>query len=335
MPYRTGILSILLLILLVASTFVAAKPSVSAAGLIVRGWVSYGLPLIPLSCAAGLIISCGQIDIFSGAAFSLTGMFVVAWMVASAPATGFMILWGCFLAWGIVIAFYALMYVVVVFLRVPALLCTLGLAFCGQSFSLFLSSSIQGVGRYRWHMRMAGIASQTVPVDGPVRVLGWSLIWVPIVIILLIWWRYFSRAGLGHIAVGMDLEAAAIAGVKTKWIYLVAFMMSGILVGLSALLSLMGVYRGGWVPTNGWGNELLAIAAAVLGGCRIAGGRFDPSCVALATLLIFAIRDTVHAFLLPVELGPVVLGVLLILVALADSFERLRMRAALRPGVPI
>jgi ribose/xylose/arabinose/galactoside ABC-type transport system permease subunit len=125
----------------------------------------------------------------------------------------------------------------------------------------------------------------------------------------------------------MDAKAAEIAGVDIKRVYFAAFLMSGALVGLSALLSLVAVQRGGWAPNTGWGKELLAIAAAVLGGCRITGGRFDPVCVALATLLMFAVRDTISALSLPVELEYVVLGVGVILVALIDFSERVRLRA--------
>jgi ribose/xylose/arabinose/galactoside ABC-type transport system permease subunit len=328
LPYRTFLLSLSLFALLFVSTLLASTPSADTALSIAKGWIFYGLPLVLLAYAAGIIISCSQIDIFSGVAVSLAGMFVVSWVLAASPASKGTILGGCFVAWTIVIAFYLAMYALIVLLRVPALLCTLGLVFCGQSISLFLNSSVQGVGVYRWHIPMAGIGTQTVPVDGPVRVFGWSIVWVSVAFVLLTMWRYFSRAGLQHIALGMDVGAAEIAGIKVRRVYLTAFLMSGILVGLSALLSLVGVQRGGWAPNIGWGNELLAIAAAVLGGCRITGGRFDPLCISLATLLVFAVRDTVSALPLPVELAPIVLGLSLICVALIDSFDRVVLRAA-------
>lgn len=303
MPYRAFILVILLFVVLALST----KSPEHAMG-VMSYWIRDALPLVALSLAAGIIISCGQIDIASGAAFSLVGMIVLA-MMAQLGSGGTFILWSSLGAWVIVILFYILMYLLIIVGRIPALLCTLGLAFCAKSFSLLLQSFMHG-------------ATRTVPIDGAVRVFAWSSLWIPVVLGMLLFWRYFSDFGLYHIAVGLDVKSAQIAGIRTKLVYFAAFLMSGVLVGLSSILFLVGFQRGGWAPDTGWGKEMLAIAAAVIGGCRITGGRFDPICVALATILVVAVRDASTSLSKTTDLEYLLLGIGVIVVALLDFSDR-------------
>jgi ribose/xylose/arabinose/galactoside ABC-type transport system permease subunit len=303
MPYRAFILVILLFVVLALST---TSPE-HAIG-VMTYWVHAALPLVALSLAAGIIISCGQIDIASGAAFSLLGMIVLA-VMAQLGSRGTFILWSSLGAWVIVILFYVLMYVLIIVGRIPALLCTLGLAFCAKSFSLLLQSLMHG-------------ATRTVPVDGAVRVFGWSCLLISVVIGILLFWRYLSDFGLYHIAVGLDVKSAQIAGIRTNHVYLAAFLMSGVLVGLSSVLFLVGFQRGGWAPDTGWGKELLAIAAAVIGGCRITGGRFDPICVALATIMVVAVRDASTSLIKTTDYEYLLLGGGVIVVGLLDFFDR-------------
>jgi len=307
MRYRAFLLLILLLILLAAST---SSPAMAL--LVLKNWLRSALPLAPLSLAAALIISCGQIDIASGAAFSFVGMIVVAWTHAYG-SEGTAVAW--LIGWSAVVVFYFLMYFIVVVGRVPALLCTIGMALAGQSISLLLQAYVN-----RSAVSLPGSQQSgglTVPLTG-LGAFDFSGVWTILIVGLLVLWRYRSNAGLDHIAVGMDPRAARIAGINTKVIYLSAFIASGILVGLSSLLFMVGVQLGGWATNVGWGKELFAIAAAVIGGCRITGGRFDPVCILLATVLVFGVRDITNALNLPLELDYLVLGTGVILVALID-----------------
>lgn len=72
-------------------------------------------------------------------------------------------------------------------------------------------------------------------------------------------------------AVGSDAEAARLAGIEPRRVVLAVFMLMGALTGLAALLNAI---RFSVVPGNpGMGLELKAIAAVVVGGTAITGGR--------------------------------------------------------------
>src|SRR5437763_7464621 len=98
MRYRAFLLLILLLILLAVPT-----RSPLMAVLVLKNWLRSALPLAPLSLAAALIISCGQIDIASGAAFSFVGMILVAWTRAHGHESSML---GALIAWGAAVVFY-------------------------------------------------------------------------------------------------------------------------------------------------------------------------------------------------------------------------------------
>jgi ribose/xylose/arabinose/galactoside ABC-type transport system permease subunit len=79
------------------------------------------------------------------------------------------------------------------------------------------------------------------------------------------------RAGRAVYAVGSDAEAARLAGFEPRRVVLVVFVLMGALSGLAAMLN---AARFSVVPGNpGIGLELKAIAAVVVGGTAITGGR--------------------------------------------------------------
>lgn len=72
-------------------------------------------------------------------------------------------------------------------------------------------------------------------------------------------------------AIGSNAEAARLSGVPVPWVRLLTFVASGLLCGVSGLLYV--AYLPTATPSLGSAYELHAVAAAVLGGCSLQGGR--------------------------------------------------------------
>jgi len=72
-------------------------------------------------------------------------------------------------------------------------------------------------------------------------------------------------------AIGSNAEAARLSGVAVQWVRLAAFVLSAFLCGVSGLLYV--AYLPTATPSLGNAYELHAVAAAVLGGCSLQGGR--------------------------------------------------------------
>jgi ribose/xylose/arabinose/galactoside ABC-type transport system permease subunit len=91
------------------------------------------------------------------------------------------------------------------------------------------------------------------------------------VLVAMAWMLRHLRLGRALYAVGSDAEAARLAGVEPARVVAGTFMMMGALTGLAALLNAV---RFSSIPSNmGIGLELKAIAAVVVGGTAITGGR--------------------------------------------------------------
>lgn len=92
-----------------------------------------------------------------------------------------------------------------------------------------------------------------------------------VVFITFVWVLNNHAAGRAIYAVGSDSEAARLAGIEPQRVVFSVFVLIGAMTGLAALLN---VVRFAQVPGNaGSGLELKAIAAVVVGGAAITGGR--------------------------------------------------------------
>ncbi len=142
-------------------------------------------------------------------------------------------------------------------------------------------------------------------------------------------------AGRQIYAIGGNEQAAYLAGVSVPRLKLGVFAFAGLLAGLAGLLS-AGFY-GAASTATGEGYELTVVAAAVVGGASLAGGRGTALGAVLGALVIKLIENGIDlvrrvdlgVFVLPVskEYGQIVIGVA-ILVAVAC--DRLSLMALLR-----
>ena len=100
----------------------------------------------------------------------------------------------------------------------------------------------------------------------------WLIVGVALIVLIgFVWTLGNLSAGRAVYAVGSDSEAARLAGIEPPRIVFGVFVLMGALAGLAALLN---AARFSVVPSNaGVGLELKAIAAVVVGGAAITGGR--------------------------------------------------------------
>lgn len=286
---------------------------------LLESWVGNALTLMLLALAAGVVISCGRIDISSGAAMSTVGMIII-WGggVADSPAIGSLV---GHAAAGAYLAGLYLMYHLATKAGVPSIIATLSGLLISKGLSTVLQSCLLGVGEV---CRGAGGGPVTVMTSPPALAaaldsLAFSIPAILLVVGGLAYWRYRSRSGLQHIAVGVDEAAARFARIDVDRVRGLAFGLAAVLVFLATMLRLHGQNNGGWAPNTGWGEELIAIAVAVVGGARVSGGRFDPVAIGLATLVVYIFRDIIVNDLgVPTEATSILFGLLLIAVSWSD-----------------
>ena len=199
--------------------------------------------------------------------------------------------------------------------RLPSIIATLGTLSILQGISLWLRDHPSG-----------SISSNAIDA----LTTSWSFVplaFIGVIVLALAgdFWLYRTRSGMALRAVGLDETSSRRIGIRTNWVVILAF------VACSVLASIGGFYLAAEVQIGNpiIGNQALeSIAAGVLGGASLAGGRGSFFGTLLAALFLTEIDNVLPLFHQPTEYAEMTIGVL-ILVALVlyqapELLERLR-----------
>lgn len=119
------------------------------------------------------------------------------------------------------------------------------------------------------------------------------------------------------LAVGGNRQAATANGVDPVRVKLICFALAGFCAALSGLISAARV--GSVTPAQGGGLELQAIAAAVIGGVALTGGRGSAIGVFLGAALIYTIQDVLLLLRAPGFYLDIFVGALIVAAAIANQ----------------
>jgi ribose/xylose/arabinose/galactoside ABC-type transport system permease subunit len=133
-------------------------------------------------------------------------------------------------------------------------------------------------------------------------------------------WLVRLRSGRYVVAYGSSLTAARLVGISQRRAWLTSFGVGGLLAALAGVLELS--QAGSLQSTTGRGYELQAIAAAVIGGVSIAGGRGSVVGVCLGALLISLIHNMLVLWQVSANYEVLVSGGLLLIAILSDLLWR-------------
>jgi ribose/xylose/arabinose/galactoside ABC-type transport system permease subunit len=210
-----------------------------------------------------IVIIAGGIDLAVGSVIGFTGMWCARmfaewhWPLAGA------ILAALVTSLSIGLLHAALIH----YLRMPPFIVTLGSLSILRSLSQLMSNAmpIPVVGE--------GLNSSGLDFLVSERLLGvpisvWLLLLLLVALELLM---RRTRVGRYLYSIGSNEEAARLSGVKVFHTKAVAYALSALLAGLAGVLYVG--YNGQGDPRSGFGYELNAIAAAVVGGCSLQGGQ--------------------------------------------------------------
>jgi rhamnose transport system permease protein len=231
------------------------------------------VPVLIVALGMTLVILTGQIDISAGSLFAICG--VSAGMLAK---TGLPVslagLGGCLIG----ACLGGLNGALVAFVRIPSIVVT-------------LASMVALRDALRWRTQGAwvqdlpadfqwfGLAQSTYPVVSTMIAIGLSF--------CIGWCMRNIAAGRAVYATGSNEESARLAGIHTS---LVTFFVFGLLGALTGLAATLNSVRFNQIPSNaGLGLEMKVIAAVVVGGTAITGGRGSILGTVLGVVLLGAI----------------------------------------------
>ena len=135
---------------------------------------------------------------------------------------------------------------------------------------------------------------------------------------------HVTPLGLRLYAVGGSVNAARLAGIKVGRVQVAAFMVSGLFAAVAGLALTARVRSG--QPLSGELLELYAIAAAVLGGTSLYGGRGAVWRTAVGVALITVIQNGLNLLNAASELQMIVIGLVFIIAALSETLQSKRFR---------
>jgi ribose transport system permease protein len=157
--------------------------------------------------------------------------------------------------------------------------------------------------------------------------LGVPMPFVIMIIVAVTMWIVLHRSVYGRylFAVGRNEQAARFSGINTRRVITSAYVIGGLLTGISGILFAM--FTNSVSPSN-HGNffESYGIAAAVLGGCSLRGGEGSIIGIVIGTALLQVLQNLVNLLGIDSSLTFTIMGTVLLLGVLVDQI--LQKRAA-------
>ncbi len=261
-------------------------------------------PVALLAIGMTLVIATGGIDLSVGAVMAIAGATAASMTVAghSLPVVLLAALGAGALAglWnGILVAV----------LKIQPFVATLILMVAGRGVAQLITSG------------------QIVTFDSPA--LSWlgsgSLLLLPTPVIiavatLLLFWLFTRKTALGMFieAVGINIRAAKNAGVNTRIVVMLAYVLSSICAAIAGIIVAADI-RGADANNAGLWLELDAILAVVIGGGSLMGGRFNLLLSVVGALIIQGMNTGILLSGFPPELNQVVKAVVVLCVLIVQS----------------
>lgn len=259
-----------------------------------------------LALALTPIIITGGIDLSVGSMMGLAAIFC-GWLWRD---QGLSIWVSSFLTLGLGLLGGGLNGLLIGRLQLPPLIVTLG------TFSLFrgLAEGISG-----------GVENYTgFPASFLFFGQGYWLDFLPpqaLVLLLgiIFYWLFLHRTTIGRAlyAIGYAPEGARFAGIPVGWRLAQAYLLSGLVASLAAVIYI--AHLGQAKSDAGAGYELMAITAVVLGGASIFGGRGTIWGTVLGLFAIVILQNGLRLSAIPTEFSGILTGVLLIATIIADA----------------
>jgi ABC-type xylose transport system permease subunit len=150
------------------------------------------------------------------------------------------------------------------------------------------------------------------------RGIPWTFVFMVIIVAIVDWMLRHTRYGRQIFAVGGNIEAARRAGINVNWIRISVFTLCSTLAAVGGIIAAM---RLGFANQQSGGGETLinAIAAAVIGGTSLFGGRTRRFAPLLGALVIGTIANGLELLSLSSDVRLIVTGVVLLAAVIIDA----------------
>lgn len=193
---------------------------------------------------------------------------------------------------------------------IPAFIVTLGMLEVARGLAYLVSGS---------QTQYIGTAIETVAT--PIPYLGLSAAFVAAIVVVIAGHLLLTRTVYGRylIAIGTNEETVRMSGINTRPYRISVFAISGMLCALAAVSQ--SARLGSADPNTAIGLELSAIAAAVIGGTSLMGGRGSIGNTFIGVLIISVLQSGLASAGVDEPSKRVVTGSVIVIAALLDVWR--------------
>jgi len=263
-----------------------------------------------LAVGMTFVVLTGGIDLSVGSIVGASGMFaaLVARSVTGVP-------WYLAICVGLLVGLLLGLIngIIIAYLRVPAFIATLGMLSIARGVT-FMASNAQPVpGLSPGFLKVGGGNLGIIPI--PILVLTAVLIVSYTVL-------YKTRYGRYVFATGGNPISARVSGINVRQITCSVYMVSGVLAGLAGVILTSRVTSG--LAAGGEKYEVDAIAAAVIGGNSLSGGRGRLWGTIVGFLIMGAMNNGLDMMAVSSYWQLVIKGIIIIGAVMLDSLNEIK-----------
>jgi ribose/xylose/arabinose/galactoside ABC-type transport system permease subunit len=264
-----------------------------------------------VACGIGMLLVAGQIDISVGTQISLMGVILSmiiqkmmglpdgtapAWQASLAIPTAFVVTFLIGIIIGIING------LTVIYSRAASFIITLGFSTAYHGAALLVSGGASYMLFNRFELLGRGRILDIIPIS--------ILFFLGMVGLTFVVLRYF-RYGRFLYAIGGNKKAAFVSGINTNRVTLIAYVVVGLCNALAALILISRV--GSALATTGDSFALDSLAAVIVGGVALSGGRGSALSIFLGVLLIGLITNAliimnVNPYVRDLVIGLIIVG---------------------------
>lgn len=276
----------------------------------IQGLAISVLPLALAAVAQAVVIIAGGIDLSIGSLMALINVVAAVMMKGQSEQFGVLVV-GVALLLGLLLG--AINGGVVVATGIPDIVVTLAMSFVWAGFALLVLATPGGASS-KWLMALVSgsFGNEWIPKAAVVLLVVVFVVWIPV---------RRSRLGLSLYAVGSNQLAAFRSGISLGRTKILAYALMGFFSALAGLSLTASTGIGTPVPGP---YTLLSVAAVVLGGVSLAGGRGGVFGPIVAVVVLQFIRTDMTFLNVDTNLATVLQGAILIGVVMIGSLAQIR-----------
>ncbi|HET9458189.1 MAG TPA: ABC transporter permease, partial [Candidatus Limnocylindrales bacterium] len=267
-------------------------------------------PLALAAVAQAIVVIAGGIDLSVGSMMALTSVVSASLMEGQSEEFAVVVVIGVLLL-GLVLG--AINGTLVVVTRVPDIVVTLAMLFVWAGAALLVLRTPGGESA-SWlrGLVLGSLGNEWIPKSAVLLVVVVAAIWIPL---------RRSRLGLSLYAIGSNPLAAFRSGVPVGRTKIAAYMLTGLFAALAGVSLTASTGIGTPVPGP---YTLQSVAAVVLGGVSLAGGRGGVFGAIVAVVILQLIRTDMTFLKFNTNLATVAQGIILIGVVMIGSLVQIR-----------